>query len=359
MNTATLPRGGNAGVGIGAAGVVIAGGFSIWQLMAHGHAAFNTTSNGLMWGLPIITYDFFLMTSAGLGIVAALWTVFGIRDFEPSARRALWLALAMLAGGVASLFLELGHPLRALWAIPLNLQVTAPLFWKVLAIGTFAVCLLVISAGWLRGTAERPGRGVSIVSLAAAVLIIFLGSMMYATLPMRPFWYSGELPILFLVEGLLGALALLMLLGSPMGPGAGRTAALLVALLLLLELGRLAVGFGSNVDGMQVWQALVASPLFWLKLVVCYAVALVLFARGAQGAAQSAAALALLVGLFIGKYEFVVGGQVVPLFKGSWVRGLIPYAPSLTEWMLLVTSVFLAYAIYSFGASRFGLGASR
>jgi molybdopterin-containing oxidoreductase family membrane subunit len=65
----------------------------------------------------------------------------------------------------------------------------------------------------------------------------------------------------------------------------------------------------------------------------------------------------VIVALLIAKYEFVIGGQLVPLFKGSWVHGLIQYSPSTTEWVLLAMSAFLAYAVYAFGAARFRLGA--
>ena len=148
MSTVAVPSAGAAGsvtgqstgIGflVGLAGAVITGAYVVWQLMSQGHAAYNTNSIGLMWGLPIVTYDFFLMTSAGLALVASAWTVFGVRSFEPVARRALWLALAMLIGGVAALFLELGNPLRSLYAIPLNFQFKSPLFWKVIGVGVYA-----------------------------------------------------------------------------------------------------------------------------------------------------------------------------------------------------------------------------
>ncbi len=51
--------------------------------------------------------------------------------------------------------------------------------------------------------------------------------------------------------------------------------------------------------------------------------------------------------------------MLVPLFKGTWVPGLIDYAPSATEFALLAMSAFLAYAIYAYGADRFRLGAAR
>jgi molybdopterin-containing oxidoreductase family membrane subunit len=369
MSAASLPRASNAGFVAGLIGAVLAGGFVIWQLMSHGHAAFNATSTGLMWGLPIITYDYLLMTAVGLTLVASLWTVFGVRDFEAVARRAIWMAVALLAGAIAALFLELPYPLRALYAIPLNFQVHAPLFWKVIGIAVFAICLALFTFGWLAGdSSSSPGKGTSVIAMLASLIVLFAGAMMYGTLSMRPFWYAGELPVVFIVEALLGAVAFLLLATPLAGAGEGthkavatmsRLAVVLIVVHLLFLFGRMATGLASNLDGMQVWQRIAASPLFWLQVIAGFMVPLVLLATGSKGSSKLIPAVLLIVGLFIGKYEFVISGQLVPLFKGSWVHGLIEYAPSATEWVLLATAVFVAYAVYAFGAARFRLGEGR
>jgi molybdopterin-containing oxidoreductase family membrane subunit len=373
MTASTLPRSGSAGFVVGLAGLVVTAAFVVWQLMSQGHAAYNASSAGLMWGLPIVTYDFFLMTSTGLAIVASMWTVFGWRAFEPIARRALWLAFAMMVGGLLALMLELGHPLRAMYAIPLNFQVKAPLFWKVPAVGIYGLCLVAMAAGWLAKPAGevRPGRGVAVLGTLAALAVVLTGSLMFAAIPTRPLWHSGEVPAMVLVEAVLGGLAFAVLFsGGAAGAGSPESSASTVVLprvmagLILLALvfvaGRATVGLSSNLDGMQAWQAIVSGAGFWVQ-VVGLLLALWLTASGSArtggGGGQLAAAL-VIVALFIGRYEFVIGGQLVPLFKGSWVHGLIAYSPSITEWILLVASAFLTYAVYAYGAARFRLGAA-
>jgi molybdopterin-containing oxidoreductase family membrane subunit len=368
MSAATLPRaGGSAGLIVGIAGLVVTGAYVIWQLMSHGHSAFNSSSIGLMWGLPIVTYDFFLMSSCGAALAGVLGTVFGVKDFEPLARRATWIALALLVGGVAALFLELGHPLRSLYAIPLNLQVKAPLFWKVLAVGVYGLCLLAMAAGWLakgdRGA--KPGVVAKLGGLAA-LAVVFTGGLMFATLSMRPFWHSGEVPVMILVEALLGGMAFTLLAAHlageedsrAAGPASRWVAALILVTLLFIS-GRAIVGLASNLDGLQVWSAVVGSTTFWLQIALLV-VALWLTSTApnrASSGMQAVAMVLVIVALLIAKYEFVIGGQLVPLFKGSWVHGLIQYSPSTTEWVLLAMSAFLAYAVYAFGAARFRLGA--
>jgi Ni/Fe-hydrogenase subunit HybB-like protein len=365
MSTATVARASSAGFVVGIVGLVLAGGYVVWQLTTQGHAAYNTTSNGLMWGLPIVTYDFLLMSSCGAALTGALAAVFGVKDFEPLARRATWIALALLIGGVLALFLELGHPLRSLYAIPLNFQVKAPLFWKVLGVGIYAICLLVMAATWIaKPQAPKPGAVATVAAIAAA-FVIFVGALAFATLSMRPFWHSGEVPVMILVEALLGGMAFTLLAAQLAGGDEARAAgnaarwvAVLAFATLLFVIGRAIVGLASNLDGLQVWDKVVGSAWFWIEIALLVA-ALWLTASAANRASsgmQTLAMLAVIVALFIGKYEFVIAGQLVPLFKGSWVHGLIEYAPSAAEWALLLASAFLAYAVYAFGAARFRFG---
>ncbi len=353
-----------AGLAIGLAIVLI-------NLGSQGHAAFNTTSLGLMWGLPIVTYDYFVVTSTGLTLIACLSFTFGVRDFDPVARRCLWLAAATLAGGVVSLMLELGHPLRSLYAIPLNLQTDSPLFWKMLFMIAYGLLLLVALA---RGE-SRPGRGLAIALFAAALGVVLLAGSVFGMMAMRPMWYGGEVPLAFLAEGLTGGLAF-AILGTYLAYGgqAGMPAevkrlmtgalpklfALMIALTAAIVVARTVTGLWSNLDGLQVWDKIAASPLYhlhlWAGLVLPLALML-LPGQRTDGTMQVAAALLVAIALFIGRYEFVIGGQLVPLFKGSWAPAFIDYAPSFTEWMLALASLSIAAFLYTAGDKILNLGA--
>lgn len=353
-----------AGLAIGLAIVLI-------NLGAQGHAAFNTTSLGLMWGLPIVTYDYFVVTSTGLTLVACLSLTFGMRDFDPVARRCLWLALATLLGGVVSLMLELGHPLRSLYAIPLNLQTDSPLFWKMLFMTAYGLLLL---AALSRG-GSRPGRGLAVALFAAALGVALLAGSVFGMMAMRPMWYGGEVPLAFLAEGLTGGVAFAILgtylayggqAGMPEGVKRLMTGALpklfalMIAITVAIVAARTVTGLWSNLDGLQVWDKIAASPLYhlhlWAGLVLPLALML-LPGQRTDGTMQVAAALLVAVALFIGRYEFVIGGQLVPLFKGSWAPAFIDYAPSFTEWMLALTSLSIAAFLYTAGDKILDLGA--
>ncbi|WP_128003355.1 NrfD/PsrC family molybdoenzyme membrane anchor subunit [Piscinibacter defluvii] len=359
-----------------AVGLVVAGGYVLSQLMTVGHSVYNTDSRGIFWGLPIVTYDFFLLSSTGLTMLASTWTVFGLKDFEPIARRALWLAVAALVGGVAALFMELGAPLRAMLLIPTSFQTAAPLFWKVWGVLFYTVALAVLVLKWLAAGADaQPPRVPAVVAFAAAVFITFVAGTVYGMMAMRPFWFGGEVSLGFIVEALLGGVTFIIIfthLAHGMdasrfdartrtlmtGSLAGLFGVLMVAHAFFVA-SRLVAGLWSNADGMQVWHHLWSRPMFqaelWIGIGVPLLITVLPGLRKSLGL-QLVAAVIAIVALFVARYDFVIGGQMVALLKGSWAHGLLQYSPSLTEWAVLATAVFLANLVNALGEKQFALG---
>jgi Ni/Fe-hydrogenase subunit HybB-like protein len=184
-------------------GLLIAGGMAVNNLMVEGHAAYNTDNLGLFWGFPIVVYDYFLLTSTGLAMVASMALIFGGEDFRPIIRRALWLALAGLIGGVAVLMMELGHPLRALWAIPFSFAFSSPLYWKVMAVSFYVLSLLILQARMLKADWRMQDLRINaMVTLALALGVTAIAGVVYGSQSFRPFWASGDIPVAFIFESL-------------------------------------------------------------------------------------------------------------------------------------------------------------
>ena len=382
MNTIAQPRPATASplteaVMIAAVvGLLVAGGYVLAQLMSVGHAAYNSDSRGIFWGLPIITYDFFLIASTGMAMLTSAWTVFGLRSFEPFARRALWLAVAALVGGVAALLLELGAPLRALVLIPTSFQTAAPLFWKVWGLIVYALALAWLVLKWLRAAPDAPvPKTAATVALVAAAGITFVAGGVYGWMAMRPVWYGGEVSLAFIVEALLAAVSLLIVFThlahgfdgnridgatrSTLGGALGSLFAVLIVAHALFVAARLVAGLWSNADGMQVWQHLWRQAGFQAVLWIGIGVPLVLTVVPSLRKSlslQLAAAAITIVALFAARYDFVIGGQMVAPFKGSWAPALLDYAPSATEWSLLAMAAFIVVAIAAAGEKFIGLG---
>ena len=360
-------------------GLVISAGLVFSDLASEGHAAFNTDNRGLFWGFPIVIYDYFLLTSTGLAMVASLGLLFAGEAFRPLFKRSIWLALAGLAGGVAVLMLELGHPLRALYAIPFSFAFASPLYWKVIAVSAYVVALLLLIARTLKpGWQTAELRTLATVTLVLALAVTAIAGVVYGSQSFRPFWASGDIPVAFIFESLAGGLAFVFfftylaygLSGAALPEGVKRLFggrltglfALAILVHLLFVLARMVNGLYGNVEGLQVWDSIATSPLFLFEVFVGLLLPLVLMAnpgtRNAPGV-QVVASLLVMVALLISRYEYIIGGQLVPLFKGSWAPALLQYSPSATEWLLLAVAVFIANAVNAFGENRLGIGSDR
>jgi molybdopterin-containing oxidoreductase family membrane subunit len=355
-------------------GLVAAGGFVLSQLMTVGHTAYSGDSRGIFWGLPIVTYDFFLLSSTGLAMLASAWTVFRLPAFEPIARRSILLAMAALAGGVAALFMELGAPMKAMLLIPFSGTTSAPLFWKVWGVIFYSLGLAWLLFTWLLPKAAQPPKAAAVLAFVAAVYITFVAGGVYGWMAMRPFWFGGEMSLAFMVEALLGAVTFIIIFTHLAagfntqripektralfsGPLGGLFAVLMIAHAFFV-ISRLIAGLWSNADGMQVWHYLWSRPMFQVELWIGLGLPIVLtVVPGLRKSLslQLLAAVVALVALFVARYDFVIGGQMVALFKGSWSHGLLSYTPSLTEWAVLATAVFLANVVNALGEKQLAL----
>jgi molybdopterin-containing oxidoreductase family membrane subunit len=112
---------------------------------------------------------------------------------------------------------------------------------------------------------------------------------------------------------------------------------------------RVVTGLWSNAEGLQVFHHIVASPFFKIEIglgVLIPAILLITPKSRARPGVQCVAALLVLMGVYVARYEFVISGQLVPLFKGQSKPDLIAYAPSVTEWLVVALSVSVALLIY-------------
>jgi molybdopterin-containing oxidoreductase family membrane subunit len=357
-------------------GLVVTLGLAVTLLAWRGHTAFNTSSQ-LPWGLPVSTYLFLVLTATGLTFVSSFSLVFGFHEFAPVAKRTAWMSIAALVGGFTSLGLEIGHPLRMVWALPTGLQYVSPMFWMGLFYSIYLVLVILkflrIHAGdWHSPLSHRVG-------IAAFVTVVIAHStlgLVFGMMTMRPLWYDGMISVNFLFLSAIGGAAFTVLLTyhaydfkqenmpTPLRELASGTAlpkifATLVGLGILMVVDRTITGIWSNLDGFQVYDELLRSPVWhfglWGGLIAPFVILLIPRLQR-QPKWQLRAAVLAIVGMFIIFYYYVVGGQQVPVFRGAWQPDLIAYVPSFGEWMLSLSGIFLMLTIYAIGEKYLNLG---
>jgi molybdopterin-containing oxidoreductase family membrane subunit len=350
--------------------------FVLYQLTFVGHSSFNTSSDGVNWGMAISTYVYFALISSGLTMIASLGTVFGFKQFLPIAKRCIFLAIITLVSGFAVLALELGHPFRMLWAVPTGLQVMSPMFWMGVFYSIDLVLLIVkFYLMWQDDWDSPLSHAVGIAGFVAVIVASGMLGLVFGSMAMRPMWYGPFTSIYFMLSAALSGAAAVVVT-TYMAYGFDREAmparlralasghelpmvfATLIGIILVMFVTRFWVGLWSNLDGLDGFQVLVRTPLFhielWAGLVLPFVMMLMPSLQKRMWP-QMVAAFLVLGAMFINRYEFIVGGQLVPMFKGTWTNSLGSYVPSATEWALTLFGFGIALALYAFGEKLFHL----
>src|SRR5512143_707514 len=90
-------------------GVVLMGTlYAFFTLEHHGHIL-TGMNNQIVWGLPHVFAVFLIVAASGVLNVASIGSVFGKKMYKARAPLSGLLALAMLAGGLGVLVLDLGR----------------------------------------------------------------------------------------------------------------------------------------------------------------------------------------------------------------------------------------------------------
>src|SRR5674476_622254 len=91
--------------------VVLMGLYAAHMMEGHGHII-TGMNNQIVWGMPHVFAIFLIVAASGVLNVASIGSVFGKAIYKARAPLASLLSIAMLAGGLAVLMLDLGRPDR-------------------------------------------------------------------------------------------------------------------------------------------------------------------------------------------------------------------------------------------------------
>ncbi|MBT5097906.1 MAG: polysulfide reductase NrfD [Proteobacteria bacterium] len=89
---------------------------SAHHMEVEGHVI-SGMNNQIVWGMPHVFAVFLIVAASGALNVASIASVFGKTEYKPLGRLSALLAIALLAGGLAVLVLDLGRPDRLIVAM--------------------------------------------------------------------------------------------------------------------------------------------------------------------------------------------------------------------------------------------------
>lgn len=361
-----------------ALGAIIAiAGLSVLYMEHQGHWVTGMT-NQVVWGMPHVFAIFLIVAASGALNVASIGSVFGREVYQPLGRLSALMAMALLAGGLGVLVLDLGRPDRLIVAMT-HFNFKSIFAWNVILYsGFFAVVgfYLWTMIDWRMKRAYKPAAITAF--LWRLILTTGTGSI-FGFLMARDAYNSAVMAPLFIAMSFAFGLALfiLFLMGSssalarPLSQELLRKKGRLLGLFIAANLYFVAIQHVTAlyqadrgpVEAFILLHGGIYTWLFWGVQVVLGGIvplALVLRPQAARGHLRAAAMMVVLGGL-AQIYVILIGGQAFPLtlFPGMEVASgfadgqVGTYVPTLAEVLLGVGGFALALLLTILGASAF------
>jgi len=353
-----------------AGGLLLIGLGAARYMEEHGHSV-TGMSNQVVWGMPHVFAIFLIVAASGVLNVASVGSVFGQPQYKARAPLSALLSIAMLAGGLTVLMLDLGRPERVVVAAT-RFNFRSVFAWNVFLysgmFGVVAVYLWTLLERRLNPLSARVGLAAFVWRF---ILTTGTGSI-FGFLVARQAYQSALLAPMFIVLSLAWGLAVFLVVQAALYAWNGRQVPAQVQARMARLLGIFVAASAyfvlvyhlTNLYWARQWafesfilvEGGIYPALFWFGYALAGTVApmAILFTGGqASARASVAASLLVLAGAFALLYVFVIGGQAYPLdiFPGYAVRSaffdgaVASYAPSLPEVLLGVGGLALSLLI--------------
>lgn len=353
----------------GLAAILLVAAVAAVRALFPGDKALNTTPT-FEWGLLIVGYVFFAITTSGLCLASSLGTVFGIERFRPLEKRHAILAVLSLCTAFGIIALDLHYPVRMVFGAVFNPSPSSPMWWMGVFYGIYLGCLLTEVWSMFFGHPTIHQAACVASSVMAVIAPSTLGAV-FGVIAARPFWSGPFTPLLMVSSAFVSGTALLGIVFYAVcrfelagAERARRLAVPAIRSLLLVGLGlvsllvlRQAAAGWLSTDPLLVasTRALLVGPLalpYWtLRIVgglVLPAVILVV-PWGRTPAGVLAAAVLAMAGVFTDRLTFVMAGQIAP---AGAVAGTVSapwawYVPSPVEVAILLGAFALVAFVYT------------
>ncbi len=363
-----------------AVGAVVAGLglLAAYYIAEHGHIV-TGMNNAIVWGMPHVFAIFMIVAASGALNVASIGSVFGKTPYKARAPLSGLLCIALLAGGLTVLMLDLGRPDRFIIAAT-HYNPTSIFAWNVLIYsGMFSLVILYL---WtlMEKRFNAWSKPVGLVVFAWRFILTTGTGLIFAFLVARAAFGSALLLPLFIVFSFAWGLAVFLVVQSAIYAWNRQTldAAILkrmrnlLGVFILAALYLVAAYHLTNLyfakqtafehfilidGGIYPW-------LFWTGYVVLGSLLpLLLIYHPKLGDIRSviAASLLIILGSFSWLYVFIIGGQAFPqsIFPGFEVSSsfgdgqIASYVPSLPEFALGMGGIGIAFIITTVGIRMF------
>ena len=342
-----------------------------------GHEHTFGVSREVPWGILIAAYVFFVVTSTGLCIVSSIGHVFGFKNFNPIAKRAVFMSIATIVAG----FLVIAFEIENSWRMPvgnvIGANATSNIWWMGTLYGAYLFFML-IEFVMLQINDHKKATAFGLAGLLTGIAAHSNLGAVFGLLNAREFWHGPYMPIYFITSAAMsGCIAIIFFtwlayrannwrMSEEMKKsmeGVAKVGALMMAVIIFFTSWKMISGVSGHPPGKyEAIMSLVSGPYalnFWggevaLGMVIPFVI--IMLVKGRNMNALFAAALAGMVGIFFMRYDLVIVGQLVPHFHGMGLVDypeFLSYTPSLHENLVVMGGVAFCLMLFLMGEKLF------
>jgi Ni/Fe-hydrogenase subunit HybB-like protein len=357
---------------------VLAGLVTALKLLMQGHVLFNT-NDVILWSLPLGAYIFLALTSSGLTLLSAIPLVFGVKKYEPLAKRLVFLSIATLCGAFVSIGLELGNVWHMFY-IWLSPNLSSPIWWMGAIYGAELVLLVV--KFWRMSIGDRSSllsKYAGIASFFCAVAAPLMIGSVFGITESRVTYFGPVMSIYCLLMAMLSGVALFILYTTVYHKVTGEPATpeqkvlydeislmlkYVAGAVLVFTLVKIAIESATRVPEFLMIRKYehTFGTVFGLQTEVAFGLVLpfilLLFSGLRRSDAGRTVSSALLwVGTLGMHMGILISGQSHPIGpKAEQYGEALTYFPSIWEWLVFTFALAVMLAFYTLGERYLHLG---
>ncbi len=357
---------------LGGLGLLIALALGATFHMEHSGHYVTGMSNQIVWGMPHVFAIFLIVAASGALNVASIGTVFGKPLYKPLGRLSGLLAIALLAGGLAVLVLDLGHPDRLIVAMTYY-NFKSIFAWNIILYTGFMAVTVVYLWLMMERRMNQYYKPAGFVAFVWRLILTTGTGSIFGFLVARQAYDAALMAPMFVVMSFSYGLAvfILVLMASyawtqrPLGDAVlyrlknllGVFIAAVLYFVMVYHLTNLYATEHHGVERFILMDGGIYTKLFWIvQILIGSLVPMAMLYHPRIGKSRPAIATAcvlVVIGAFAQLYVILIGGQAYPLvlFPGyevtsSFFDGEVNrYSPTIWEITLGVGGIAMALLI--------------
>jgi len=283
------------------------------------------------FGVWIAVYFYLTGLSAGSFILSTLRYVFGFEQFKPLAKPGVVLAALLLILAPIALLVHSGQPLKA-WHLFVFINPSSPLSWGSFLLTIYPI-ISIIYAYFMFKENKKWAKIMGIIGIPSAIAVHGYTGFVLSVAKARALWATPIMPLLFLVSAIISGIAMMMIVNVIQGYfftkekkintellfTLGKMLIWIIVFDLFLVFCDVITHYTGHKEGMEVVKHMFTGTFGFLFLVaevlIGKVIPLAVFSvpKWKKTSIYLVMAIIIMIGIFIMRYNVVVGGEHIPI----------------------------------------------